>query len=77
MPPNINKTSTYRQAISDFDDLPDSAFVSIAVVCTLQGCSPATAWRQVRAGILPAPRKIGARMTRFNVGQLRKFLGAE
>ncbi len=77
MPPKTNKTSTYRQAISDFDNLPDSAYVSIAVVCALQGCSPATAWRQVRAGLLPEPRKFGARMTRFNVGKLRKLFKDE
>lgn len=77
MPTKLNELNRRRQTIADFDNLPDSAFVSIATVCILQDCSPATAWRQVRTGLLPEPRKFGARMTRFNVGQLRKFLQDE
>ena len=45
-------------------------------VCTLLGCSPATGWRLLRAGKLPAPRKFGNRMTRFNVGELRRVMEA-
>lgn len=60
-----------------FDTLPDSAFVPLPVVCGIYGCSPATAWRRVRSGQLVAPHRIGARTTRWNVGELRNFFKGE
>lgn len=63
----------YRM-LSAFDDLPESAFVSLHVVCALFCCSPATVWRRVRAGQLASPHRIGLRTTRWRVGDLRKEL---
>lgn len=60
-----------------FDELPNIANVSIDVVCGIYGCSPATAWRRVRSGELIAPHRIGARTTRWNVGELRHALNEE
>jgi predicted DNA-binding transcriptional regulator AlpA len=53
-----------------FDQLPDDARVDVKVVALLDGCSVATAWRRVRAGILPEPEHIGG-TTRWRVGTLR------
>lgn len=61
-------------ALKNFDDLPDSANVRLPVVAGLAGCSPATVWRMVQRGALPAPRKISERVTAWNVGELRQAL---
>jgi predicted DNA-binding transcriptional regulator AlpA len=60
--------------LSAFDELPDSAFVPLIVVCALFGCSSATVWRRVRAGQLVPPHRIGLRTTRWRVGDLRNEL---
>lgn len=61
-------------SIASFDLLPASAFVRLPTVCALFGVSPATAWRWSESGKLPRPRKIGERVTGFNVGELRAAL---
>lgn len=62
-------------SLRNFDDLPDSANVRLPVVAALFACSSVTVWRRVKAGTLPAPRKLGERVTAWNVGELRKVLG--
>ncbi len=61
-------------ALINFDNLPDSAHVRQPVVEVLYACSAATVWRRVKAGIIPAPRNLGPRITAWNVGQLRANL---
>lgn len=61
-------------ALAAFPHLPDSAFVNIKVVCAVTARSPASTWRDVKAGRLPAPHKIGPRSTRWQVGELRAAL---
>ena len=58
-------------ALEHFDSLPDSAHVRLPVVAALKGCSPATVWRMVKRGYLPAPHKLSERITAWNVGELR------
>lgn len=60
--------------LAGFDSLPDSAFVRLPVVCALRACSPATVWRHVRLGLIPAPRNLGPRLTAWQVGELRESL---
>jgi len=79
--PNSSQTESAHPApspvhpmLSAFDALPESAFVSLCVVCALFGCSPATVWRRVRTGQLVTPHRIGLRTTRWRVGDLRKEL---
>jgi predicted DNA-binding transcriptional regulator AlpA len=60
-------------ALSQFADLPDDAYVEVAIVESLLGLSRATIARRVKSGDLPAPKKFG-RATRFNVGALRRAL---
>lgn len=68
--------SALPDALKDFDSLPDSANVRQPVVEGLFACSPATVWRMVKRGTLPAPRKLSERISAWNVGDLRKALAA-
>lgn len=68
--------SAIPDALKNFDSLPDSANVRLPVVAALRGCSTATVWRDVKRGLLPAPRKLSERVTAWNVGQLRRCLAA-
>lgn len=54
-----------------FEHLPDYALVALPVVCAIRGRSPASIWRDVKAGRCPAPVKAGPRSTRWRVGDLR------
>jgi predicted DNA-binding transcriptional regulator AlpA len=65
---------TYNEALSHFDTLPDSANVRLPVVQGLFSCSPMTVWRMTKDGRIPAARKLSARLTVWNVGELRKAL---
>lgn len=67
---------TINPALQNFDDLPDYAFVRIPVVSSLYACSYTTVWRAVKAGRIPAPHKISANTTGWNVGELRSALDA-
>lgn len=60
-------------ALRHFDTLPDTANVRLPIVRALVGCSPATVWRMVQRGDLPAPRKLTKQVTAWNVGELRRF----
>jgi len=59
-------------SLRDFDSLPDSAHVRAQTVADWKGVSVPTVWRWSKAGLLPAPVKIGPRVTAWNVGQLRR-----
>ena len=61
-------------SLSNFDSLPNSANVRLPVVAALFACSGVTVWRRVKAGTLPKPRKLGTRVTAWNVGELRQAL---
>ena len=61
-------------ALAAFPHLPDEAFADIKTVSAVTSRSPASIWRDVKAGRLPAPYKIGPRSTRWKVGELRAAL---
>jgi predicted DNA-binding transcriptional regulator AlpA len=69
-------SSAIPDALKYFDSLPDAANIRQPVVQALFGCSPATVWRMVKRGALPAPRKLSERVTTWNVGELRKVLNS-
>ena len=75
-----NRAEAKQCAIDDvlakFDSLPDDAHVRLPVVMALFACSAASAWRYVKNGSIPAPRKFGSRVTAWKVGQLRATLNA-
>lgn len=62
--------------LQHFDRLPDSATVGSDVVSGLfNGVTQVTIWRWVKAGLIPAPRKIGnSRLNAWRVGDLRAAL---
>ena len=68
------QVSTIPDALRHFDSLPDSAHVRQPVVEALYGFSASTVWRHVRAGTIPAPRKLSERCTVWNVGEVRAAL---
>lgn len=59
--------------LADFDALPDAARVALPMVCGLYDASPATVWRRVKKGLIPAPHKEGG-STKWVVGGLRQAL---
>ncbi len=65
-------------ALKNFDQLPGSATVGSDVVAGLyNGVTQVTLWRWVKAGLIPAPRKIGAsRLNAWRVSELRTALAA-
>jgi len=68
--------SAIPDALKNFDLLPNEADVRLPVVAALYGCSPATIWRRVKSGHIPAPVKRSVRVTAWNVGMLRKARAA-
>ena len=60
-----------RQILERFPFLPDDALVSVDVVCALKGRCRASIWRDIKAGRVPAPVKVGPNCTRFRVGDLK------
>ena len=47
--------ASINSALSNFDQLPDSANVRLPTVMGLYGISAATIWRQVKTGNIPSP----------------------
>lgn len=58
-------------SLTNFDALPDSAFVSAATLAALFNTSGTTIWRWSNAGRLPRPRRLGGNTTRWNVGEVK------
>lgn len=73
----MKTVTSINLALSHFDQLPDGANVRLPVVMALYAISPATVWRNVKSGNIPKPRKLTARTTVWNVGELRAALGTE
>ena len=67
-----SKSEKLTEKLSRFDLLPDDALISIDVLCALRERSRASIWRDVKSGYCPTPIRIGARCTRWRVGDLRK-----
>lgn len=63
-----------NETLRQFDALPDSANVRQPTVEAIYGISAATVWRWARSGDLPKPRKLGPRVTTWNVDELRADL---
>jgi predicted DNA-binding transcriptional regulator AlpA len=63
-----------RQTLQQFNTLPDSAGVRVAVVSAVFGISIATVWRWTRDGLLPQPRRVSPKVTTWPVGGLREVL---
>lgn len=59
--------------LEQFNKAPDTAKARVNTVAALFGVSVPTVWRRARAGLIPAPHKIGG-TTVWNVGDLRRAL---
>lgn len=57
-----------------FEQLSDDVLIDKFYVCHLFSCSVATVWRWCKDGRLPVPVRLGARATRWRVGDLRRCL---
>lgn len=65
------KKNRLAEQLALFNSLPDTALVALPIVCALRGRSPASIWRDVKAGRCPAPVSAGPRCTRWRVGDLK------
>ena len=72
--------------IPSFDTLPDSAFIREAQLVqspkrpgipVLLPFSAPTLWRKVQAGTFCKPVKLSARVTAWNVGEVRAWMNAQ
>lgn len=71
-PNPATKTKKLAAQLALFSSLPDCALVALPVVCAIRGRSAASIWRDVNSGRCPLPVRVGARSTRWRVGDLRK-----
>lgn len=69
--------SAVPTALSQFDQLPNSAYIRLPILMALYGVSAATIWRGVQKGTIPAPKKLTERTTAWNVGLIRAALAGE
>ena len=60
--------------IADIDRLPESALIGIKDICLLARRSRTSIWRDVKAGRLPKPIRLGAHAARWRVADVRQFL---
>lgn len=68
---------TIPEALAQFDNLPDSAYIRLPVTKGLYGVSAATIWRNCRQLKMPAPVKLSERCTAWSVKSIRADLAAK
>jgi predicted DNA-binding transcriptional regulator AlpA len=65
------------EALANFDQLPDSAYIRLPVMKGLYGVSAASIWRGVKNSTIPKPVKLTERTTAWNVGLIRAALAVK
>lgn len=70
-----SNTSQVSRGLQVFDDLPDSAYVSVHTVAELYDVSVPTVWRWARNNVIPKPDRF-CNTTRWKVGPLRGSMKA-
>ena len=68
------QTNSIIPALRDFSQLPPEAHCRLPVVKALYACSAASVWRGVKNGTIPRPHKLSARVSAWNIGELKKAL---
>jgi predicted DNA-binding transcriptional regulator AlpA len=63
-----------RRTLELFSLLPDDAMLDVRVVSIILNRSVASIWRDAKCGRLANPIRIGARSTRWRVGDVRNAL---
>lgn len=71
------KIKSIPDALSNFDHLPDSAYIRLPVMVGLFGLSAASIWRGVKNHSIPSPVKLTERTTAWNVRLVREALAAK
>ena len=64
-------------ALANFDQLPDSAYIRLPVMIGLFGISAASIWRGVKNQSIPKPIKLTERTTAWNVLLVREALASK
>ena len=73
--PRLSKADErLTKRLEQFDALPETAFVDYKLVCAVCDRSPSSIQRDVKAGRLAPPIKIGPNAVRWRVGDVRRFL---
>ena len=67
----LHRQARLKQQLELIDSMPDNAAIDIGVLCVLKSRSPASIWRDVKAGRIAAPFKAGPRSTRWRLGDVR------
>ena len=70
-------TQAIPEALANFDQLPDSAFIRLPVMKGLYGVSSASIWRGVKSGLICKPVKISERCTAWSVRLVRADLASK
>lgn len=82
--PAVSQTTKPNQSV--FDQLPDSAYVRESQLIQSSARPESTAplpfsaptlWRKVKTGDFPAPVKLSARVTCWQVGAIRAWMNAQ
>ena len=68
------KNARLAKKLDLFPHLPSDAYIDLKVLCALRGRSPSSTYRDVKAGRLAPPIKIGPNAIRWRVGDVRKSL---
>jgi predicted DNA-binding transcriptional regulator AlpA len=63
-----------KDALTNFNELPDDAILRVGPVARVVGCGPATIWRHAKLRIFPTPVKVSAGITGWRAGDIRKYL---
>ena len=63
--------------ITQFDQLSNSALVSIKTVAMMTGEGISTVWRKARTDTRLTPVRLGNRCTRYRVGGVRAYMRGE
>lgn len=70
-------TQAIPEALANFDQLPDSAYIRLPVMKGLYGVSAASIWRGVKNSTIPKPVKLTERTTAWSVKLVRADLAAK
>ena len=73
-PKSVKSDERLARKLEQFDVLPKTAFVDNKLVCAVCDRSPSSIQRDVKAGRLAPPIKIGPNAVRWRVGDVRRFL---
>ena len=70
-------TQSIPEALANFDQLPDSAYIRLPVMKGLYGVSATIIWRGVKNSTIPKPVKLTERTTAWSVKLVRAALAAK